>query len=639
MPNEVLRPPEGWTLVQNPTATRAGAVDRDATVLFDRETIEARYTTLRDWATENGLQLEPLDYSMVGYAQYLDVYCWTKFSVRRSDTPNNGSVIAAFPCTGCGHELRIGQVYCERCDRFVVCDSCHLAGLRLFGVRGQQGNGSCPACSVECASATCTNRMPRTDGFDRCADCDPRAGCAHCQHMVPMAQLVEHNHAQQGRYLVCPNCVATVCAECDGHFANTQDRRIGEDNLHICDACAQVHYDRERAKFERWDTSEMPVSGSLMIPGSTARPVRTVSIETEFDGDGVKVGRALASAGLLADPNRGAYRTRGNTQDRYPCLLKSDASVTGGELVTFLLDLDNDNHAAALQRMTEVMRGCREMGQAQFTHRAGGHIHIDLHGLTAKDLWAQYTLFNWLQMPIFYMAGAGADYGHRTLSGSGYTDAGPAGPFKTVGRFAQEVLGNGGRYALHFSNFNQAKARCACGAFITGNWDECTCNLGQATAEWRVWNAEVTPRILHGWLALMQALTAYTQGWEDFDESKFPPFIWTRKNFDALAASEKEKIKERLTWMHRELPLTLHERDSLIYVCKRSQLIGLGEDFLNGLLDVEANNAFGAKKPARNPGSRKNQKFALAAVAGAGDNASSIWDFEPDEDDEDDEPW
>jgi len=459
--------------------------------------------------------------------------------------------------------------------------------------------------------------------------------------MVPAAQLVEHTHTPQnalndvqGTYLVCPECVAFVCDECHGHFPNVQDRVIGRENVHICDSCAQVRYDKERAAFERWDETEMPVSGSLMIPGTASRPIRTVSIETEFDGDGVKVGRALASAGLLPAPDRQRYGHQGGNNDRYPCILKSDASVTGGELVTYLLDLDNDNHAAALMRMTEVMRGCREMGQAQFTHRAGGHVHIDLHGLTAKDLWAQYTVFNYLQMPIFYLAGAGAEYGHRTLSGSGYTDAGPVGPFKTVGQFAQQVLNNGGRYALHFGNFNNAKNRCECGAFITGTWDECTCNLGKATAEWRVWNAEVNPRILHGWLAFMQALTSYTTDMAEFNEDDFPPMPWQEVHFGDLGTVVRKTLKERIEWMFRNLPLTLHERDSLIYAMKRSELTGLGEDYLTGLIDIEPENEFGAKKPAKNPNTRKAIEFALAGVAGAGADARHVNDFYGGEDDD-----
>jgi hypothetical protein len=365
-----------------------------------------------------------------------------------------------------------------------------------------------------------------------------------------------------------------------------------------------------------------------MIPSTASRPIRTVSIETEFDGDGVKVGRALASAGLLADPNRQRYGHQGDQGDRYPCVLKSDASVTGGELVTYLIDLDNDNHAAALLRMTEVMRGCREMGQATFSHRAGGHVHIDVHGLSAKDLWAQYTLFNYLQQPIFYLAGAGAEYGHRTLAGSGYTDPGPVGPFGTVGKFAQSVLaGRGDRWALHYNNFVNAKGRCSCGAYITGEWSECTCNLGKATAEWRVWNAEINPRILHGWLAFMQALTAYATDMDGFDEAEYPALAWREVHFDRLKATEVATIKQRLEWIHTNLPLTLHERDSLIYAMKRSELIGLGEDYLNELLDIQPDNEFGAKKPARNPNTRKAIEFALAGVAGAGADAIRVDQF------------
>lgn len=621
---------------RSPTSTREGIISRDPTYAVNVDNIEEWLLRLKNWATDAGLQLGANDYSQIEYSEFLPLYIWTSFTLTRSSSPNNDAVINEFSCTGCGETIRVGQIYCTICDQFIACDSCLLIGLRLYGIRGQTGHGQCPACSVECGNTNCSNRRPR-DNFEFCADCDPREGCAHCASMTPLGQLALHSHVDQGEYKVCPQCVRFVCAECGGHFASVRDCRINNSTLHICEVCAQGYYDRERAAFEKWPEEDMPVSGSLMIPYSAARPVRTISIETEFDGDGVKVGRALASSGLIAAPRRQNYSTQGNQNDRFPCILKGDGSVTGGELVSYLLDLDNDHHAETLLRVTEVMRGCRELGLAEFSHRAGGHIHIDLHGLTAKDLWAQFTLFNYLQAPIFYMAGSGASFGHRTLAGSGYTAPPATGPFGSAEGFVMGVLEatRGDRAALHYNNFAFAKNRCVCGSFLTGNWSNCSCNLGKATAEWRVWNAEISPRILHGWIAFMQALTARATDWEDFNESDYPTLPWRRVPFERLPKSNVEDIKQRLEWIHRELPLTIHERDSLIHVCKKSQLIGLGEDFLNGLLDIEPNNTFGTKKAAPNPSSRKGTKFELTAVPGAGASANTVDEFYVDEDDED----
>jgi len=386
---------------------------------------------------------------------------------------------------------------------------------------------------------------------------------------------------------------------------------------------------------------ELPVGGTLLIPSSTERPVRTISLETEFDGDGAKVGRALHSAKLLPAAERDRYTTQGEAKGRYPCMLKSDASVTGGELVTYLIDLDNEKHAAALMRVTEVMRGCRELGLAQFTIRAGGHVHIDLHGLTAKDLWAQYTVYKYLELVIYHLAGAGAAYGHRALEGSTYCNPGPDGPFGTVGKFATKMLRNHGhdyRYALHFNNFASAKERCKCGAYMTGEWAECECNLGKATAEWRVFNAEINPRILHGWLAFVQALTAYTTDMENFNEPDFPALPWDGKKLTAVGSGKKNQIKERLEFIFRELPLTVHERDSLIYALKRSALVVLGEDYLNDLINVEQVGGFGAKKAAPNPGSRKEVVFAIDGGTGPVEVTEYDGDEDPEWDEVDLEP-
>lgn len=638
---EVLTPPTGWSI----TPAQQGRAARVALVLTDvsRDNIEERFTALRDWATEQGRQLVPEDYECVTYVPgSMNIYCWSTFKLQRQSDPDNGAIIGPFPCTGCSRELAVGQIYCDACDRFVVCDECHLAGLRLYGVPGQASAGTCAACSVECDQDGCRNRLSRNDSYKSCPTCVPRGTCRGCQTTAPLDQLTQHEGDDEGTYLVCPNCAVYVCAECDLYGTDVADRTLLGEVKHVCDKCAQVYYDRERAAFEKWGDDELPVGGTLLIPSSTERPVRTISLETEFDGDGSKVGRALCSAKLLPLPDRDRYSSQGDAKGRYPCLLKSDASVTGGELITYLIDLDNEKHAAALMRVTEVLRGCRELGLAQFTHRAGGHVHIDLHGLTARDLWAQYTVFKYLELVIFHLAGAGASYGHRALSGSGYTQPGPDGPFGTVGKFATKVLRNHGhdyRYALHFNNFVQAKDRCKCGAYITGEWSACECNLGKATAEWRVFNAEITPRILHGWLALVQALTAYTTDMEGFDESNFPALPWDGKTLTANALTKISQIKERLEFIFRELPLTVHERDSLIYALKRSALSILGDDYLNDLINVEQAGGFGAKKAAPNPGSRKEVVFALDGGTGPVelDDDVEIELAEPEWDDEEDD--
>lgn len=628
-----LTAPTGWEL----TPASGSRAARVALILtgVSRDNIEELLLGLRDWATENGKLLVPEDYDCIEYVPgVMNIYCWTKFKLQRESDPQNEAIIGPFNCTGCNKELRVGQVYCEDCDRFVVCDECHLAGLRLYGTQGQATAGTCAACSAECETEGCVNRQSTKDGYTKCPECDPRGICGHCAQLAPLTQLQEKTDSENRTYLVCPSCLVYVCAECNAINVNVQDRAIGEETLHICEKCAQRYYDEERAKFEKWSDDEIPVSGNLVIPSSLERPIRTISVETEFDGDGVKVGKALASAGLVPAPDRDSYRSQGDAKGRYPCLLKSDSSVTGGELVTYLVDLDNEKHAAALLRMTEVMRGCRELGLAEFSTRAGGHIHIDLHGLTARDLWGQYTLFKYLELPIFHLAGAGAEYGHRSLEGSGYAHPGPEGPFGTVGKFAQSVLTNrGDRWALHFGNFAYAKERCECGAYITGEWASCTCNLGKATAEWRVFNSDITPRILHAWIALVQAITAYATDWEGFNEDDFPVLSWDSTPLRASATTKVEKIKERLEWIFRELPLTLHERDSLIYACKRSQLSVLGEDYLNNLINVEQVGGFGQKKPAPNPGSRKDVDFELVGAT-VSVEAHYVEDFYQGEDDD-----
>lgn len=576
---------------------------------LNRDNIPAKYQAVREWADAAGFLLKPLGYDLIAYNAMADFYFWTGFGLEPTDE-NNDAIFASYPCPGCQHELDAGTGICPECVNINACYNCNIFGLTLYVETGGDGKGYCYRCTSGCE--TCDGRLPNGSNFTRCAACDERTTCRGCSQVFSMAATQE-----RGGHRYCPTCVTNFCESCETYDASRAAIQIGGVTQHLCQTCAQKVYDEQREKMEAWAEDEMPVSGTLLIPSSEVRPVRTISIETEFDGRGPDVTRALHKAGLLPTPNmnQSHMATPSGRDVHHPCLMKRDGTVTGGELVTYLLDLDNANHAEALLRMTEVMKGCRDMNMAQFTYRAGGHIHIDLHGYTMRDAWSLYTLFQYLQRPLYYLGGAGAAYGHRSLEGSGYANPPRKGPFGSLRKFALEFPND--RYGLNLGNWSAARKQCMCGAFQAGEWSECTCNLGKATAEWRLWNAEVRPRILHAWIALMQAITAYAQTITELNEADYPYLLWDNNRLKDETPADKKKIKKRLEWMHSTLPLTIHERDSLIYTAKQSDLKGLGESYLDGLLDIPNTSMGKTAKKAPNPGSRKKTNFKLKKLTNA----------------------
>lgn len=576
--------------------------------------LEEAYEELFQWCREENQALTPTNYSPVYFGASGESYMWTQFTLEKTKSPytRNSSLFRTSVCCYCGKSMRRGEFQCKSCLGLHRCQNCGVGGTTSF----REGNliiCSRDSCSKGCTTKECSNRVGRSVGHTKCSSCEPRVACHGCGKTFAPKHTRQHKYKQKIEKTVslCDPCFTTyVCTICSA-YPKTLFPTIYKNKEHkACPTCMDKILLEGQAENQKWDEEDIPVHGSLLIPSSKQRPVRTISVETEFNGNGKQVAKLLYAAGLTASPNLSAYSSQGDSK-KYPCFIKTDSSVTGGELITYLLDLDNENHAAALLRMTEVMRGANKASQADFTANAGGHIHIDLHGFDTDSLWSYYTLFMYLQMPLYYIAGAGASYGHRSLEGSRYGAAPTQGPFGSKKVFIQSIFQNNRREGLNLSNYIIGlRNGCGCGAALSGDWQDCDCVINKGTAEWRLWNSTVNPRILHAWTALMQSVTAWAQESKAV-ESDFPYLLWERSNFNTLSASRTAQIRERLEWMHRNLPLTMPERDSIVYACKKSQLIGLGEQYLNGLLAIPTNSEFALKKGVKNPLSRRKIKFAL----------------------------
>lgn len=621
---EATPPPEGFIHSDD-------VVTLTETIALNQETLGTRYNELLEWAEANRLRLFPQASTPIRYNDWSEVHVWTSFRVehhRLRATRDNVRLFSAFSCPYCPRQIAVGQMFCSECEMFLLCAGCRIGGIvlqthtELSATSDSVGtiHAYCANCSHVCERGGCSNRVFPNGPGDFCVSCVPRAPCYHCERMSPDTELREVQESEtpslpSATHQLCNTCIRQrVCSQCDAYVRG--GLRDG-----ICGNCRDRAVIEQELPLQAWPEEDMPVSGSMLIPSSPERPVRTISIETEFDGSGPTVARSLFRHGLIEGPEIGRYSSRGESEGRTPAMLKSDGTVSGGELVTYLINPDDENHAAALLRVTEVMRGMRELGHARFSSNAGGHVHMDLHGYGLKDCWNMYTIFRFLETPLYYLAGAGGhnetDGLHRSLFGNGYGQPPRAGPFGTLQEFSMRGFQGGDRSGIHFGNYAYASLSCRCGSTETAKHEDCSCDLGKATVEWRLWNAEITPRILHGWIALMQSIAAFAQDNENLQESDYPYFPWEQRRFNRLGSSVVATMKERLEWMHTTLPLTMHERDSIVACARRSELSGLGDEFLNSLTNaVSKSDQTGQtkKRPPKRPSASRSTSFALVTA-------------------------
>jgi hypothetical protein len=585
---------------------------------------------LVQWAKENTYGLTPIG-SAYYPTQRFDASVWVEFGVTKdvSETEKyfgNGTFRGPD-----GGTYPVGTVLGNN-GGHLACNGCYIAGLQLFEVE-KAGGGStwlCPRCVSPCSTAGCkkfiytaerVSAKSKGPGFsNKCASCAPLFNCGGCKKWHEKSSAAEGTFKIKGskaEYQLCKTCHKTqVCQKCSTWQRAPALANCGD--VLMCTTCSHEYADRERVKHETIPAEELPRHGSLQIPSLPARPFRTVSIETEVDGDKAYLSQTMFNCGLVRVPAVEAYGTAVPEATNWAAFLKHDGSVTGGELITYLLNMDNKNHADSFLDVLRKLRSLAKVGKVEFNPNCGGHIHIDAHNFDQANIWKLLTIWNFLEDVTYRLAGAGHKYGHRTQvaghdranHGGGYAEGvvkGPWGVKSAAGRAAQTQNRMCG---LNFQPYFQAVSRCACGAYQKDlSMRLCTCNLGKCTIEWRVWNSQGNPRILHSWISYMQAMHALADDNEepnkDF-EDKFPALAWKKKPWISLTVHERNEVRKRLQWIFGNFVLTDDERDSLIYTIKESDMFGLGDMFINDLLKIKGPDIKEGDKPAsRNPSSRK----------------------------------
>jgi hypothetical protein len=506
----------------------------------------------------------------------------------------------------------VGDPIIIRGDGVNICVNCNAYGRVMTQ---HDGHPYCTTCRPTCECGKPFRPQVRlNDGvsihgsnrvyMDKCLDCHKAAACPSCMHTFLTKNL--------GIKGLCADCVKFLtCKMCKEVFDNRSYFR-GDGNT--CNTCYVKRFDELVKDEVEFDKDEIPTNG-MSFPKLASRPFRTVSIETEVDGDKEVLSGVLYACGIVKTPKVESYGSNPDGNLPWLCHLKHDGSVSGGELISHLLNLDRPTHAMGLMTMLKRMRALEKRDYIAYNANCGGHIHIDAHNFDYNDMWRLVTVFGYLEDVIYRLAGSGAKYGHRTLvpghddanHGQGYARPIIKGPFGSATGLKQAIQGQPRMCGLNFQHWLNAIGNCQCGAYRYDNHKECTCSLGKATIEWRVWNSTGSPRILHAWIAIMQSVHAFCDGeGAPSDEwlAQYPALTYTNTKWIATSEYHKAQSKSRLEWMFRNLTLTQDERVSLMYTIEKSEMAGIftaaEKDLHIGMGNVE----YAAKRAPRNPSKR-----------------------------------
>lgn len=623
----LLPPPRGWVWHTRPSLRTRGYIMLDDAQGISRSSSAQRIDLLREWGEANDLGIKPVPLTEArnllhrsGYVMILTDYYEVPFprlfKVVANKPEYSASTFGEYTCACGSVVLSPAHPSCGNCGTH-KCNKCGVGFVKLFKIAVDDGDYMyCGTCTRRCDS--CTDG--RTIGTAPCRVCDPRKTCAICYERRSQNDVAEVPAAQLGRFAtrIVPGEPGYVCKRCGQYYycskCEQYDFTAKKSPGRQCASCDAKELDKKRIPLETLPEDWVPAGGNLLIPSTEFRPFRTISIEMELDGDGPLAARTLYACGLVPIPTVATYNQHPDTQLEYPCFLKHDGSVTAGELIAYLLNLDEKAHADVLLDVCKKVHSLVQMKKLSHGPTAGGHIHADAHNYSFGDVWRLLTVFNYVEDPFYRIAGAGSEYGHRMLlpDGSrmragGYAASPVKGPFGTKGELGNSIQSQGRHHGLNFTPYLGASQVCKCGSMMYDDAKNCKCNLGKATIEWRVFNSTHNPRILHAWIALVQAMMAWatgdgdpTQAWE----ANYPPLPWSNQPWKQLSTDYKTLAAERIEWMFRNLPLTDNERDSLVYTIEQTDM-EFEPGFSDHLRAIRPLTDFEVKKAARNPARRQ----------------------------------
>lgn len=304
----------------------------------------------------------------------------------------------------------------------------------------------------------------------------------------------------------------------------------------------------------------------LILDPVPHRQRRTISFEQEVGSGGAIIAEQVYALGLSSTPGVRGYHSSRHADDF--CHVEQDSTVDA-EVIWRMVDLSDRAHAHRMATGMFAVRHLIRTGHVALTARCGGHIHIDARGLSMSNLASLYHLFNHLE-DVLYRIGSANWLGHRSeTTGNSYAGGLPK---NLTG--VRDVYNNmqRGRYALNLSPYLSAMTACRCGAYGSGDWAACDCELGRPTIEFRLWNTTANLRKIRAYVALQTAMLQYVCD-HTVTEDSHPPFDFADWRWQHGGTERDQDAAARaISLILNDLPLGANEREDILYCLRHSHL-------------------------------------------------------------------
>jgi hypothetical protein len=594
--------PTGWRWHNSPDTSAGYVVIDERYVVWDgpaqsgRATYSERLEGLKEWVVANNLKAR--------ISRYRDAHLWEDPVAQTGWELSTRQPIQFLVCTTRYWNYNYGDAdWVANQDARVECRECntqHSIGATRCPATNMPN--FCPRCSREranvqwheilrvwwcssCAYSCSECGQPTPPDFDYCTDCREIHVCRTCGEREWLFPGETSSHVDS----LCVPCRDHQCGQCDAIDRRHALQWSPAQERWLCRSCWRTALDDLNE-----DTSEEgddDVQTILSIPGR--ENIRMCGIELEgangLGGDGRTLARELYRAGLSQYDSVQGYHHGGGSFMH----VELDSSVDWEVVMGPLNPADND-HMIAVNRAMRMIRNGIHAGTLKLDLRCGLHIHVGAEGFGLGQAYNLNTLFSYVEDVMFRLAAAKWPI-HRSMTGSPYCQ--PVEKSTSKLAFGREVGQNESRdarrVALNFRNYFQRMLNnCQCGAVRFDSWENCTCDLGKCTFEFRLFNSTANPRKLHAYMALAQALVAKAGALPEIENphDDFPPHTFLAKPFKGMTETEQEQSVEawvpRIRWLLHELPLTDDERASVLYCVRNSDLAMLGESVIDELATV-----------------------------------------------------
>jgi hypothetical protein len=440
----------------------------------------------------------------------------------------------------------------------------------------------CSECGCLCAEEGC-GRFSRDLGW--CQEHGEYRDCAAGNHSVWVQRGSSFNTRGEREATTCPTCaLVPFCGRCgrnDPLMASL-----------LCSACTREELSGTGEEEFDEDSGRMTARRLRIPPIEGRENIRMCGIEIEGANASWGAADLAHSLGGTGLSNTNAVQSYHRGAGAGFAHIERDSSVDW-ELVAGPIAVNDPTQMAKLNKLIRWVRKHIQNEHVKLDLRCGLHIHVGAERASMIGAYNLHHLYTFLEDVLFRL-GAAKWSVHRTLvqeRGMHYCATVPKNDSKA--RFARAMEGNR-YYGLSFSNYLEAMlTRCECGAVRYDSWDECECNLGKCTFEFRLFNTTANQRKIHAYLALCQALVAKALSMPEITsaDETFPAMPFSRMRVKDMPEEGLIQVLDswevRLEWMASELPLTREERESILYCINNSEIALLGDERMNNAWNID----------------------------------------------------